>query len=100
MKRQQEAMPHVVEALWNASALDIERTIRSTCFKVLHDFSVDQKKRAARTDALARLGKIFQTAELREGDTKKDPMAGLEEAMRKAFERNGEGEGSVDGDGE
>ena len=99
-KRQQEAMPHVVEALWNASALDIERTIRSTCFKVLHDFSVDQKKRAARTDALARLGKIFQTAELREGDTKKDPMAGLEEAMRKAFERNGEGEGSVDGDGE
>ena len=36
-KRQQEAMPHVVEALWNASALDIERTIRSTCFKVLHD---------------------------------------------------------------
>ena len=27
-KRQQEAMPHVVEALWNASALDIERTIR------------------------------------------------------------------------
>ena len=99
-KRQQEAMPHVVEALWNASALDIERTIRSTCFKVLHDFSVDQKKRAARADALARLGKIFQTAELREGDTKKDPMAGLEEAMRKAFERNGEGEGSVDGDGE
>lgn len=99
-KRQQEAMPHVVEALWNASALDIERTIRSTCFKVLHDFSVDQKKRAARADALARVGKIFQTAELREGDTKKDPMAGLEEAMRKAFERNGEGEGSVDGDGE
>ena len=99
-KRQQEAMPHVVEALWNASALDIERTIRSTCFKVLHDFSVDQKKRAARADALARVGKIFQTAELREGDTKKDPMVGLEEAMRKAFERNGEGEGSVDGDGE
>ena len=100
MKRQQEAMPHVVEALWNASALDIERTIRSTCFKVLHDFSVDQKKRAARADALARLGKIFQTAELNENDTRKDPMAGLEEAMRKAFERNGEGEGSGDSDGE
>ena len=99
-KRQQEAMPHVVEALWNASALDIERTIRSVCFKVLHDFSVDQKKRASRAEALARVGKIFQTAELNEGDTKKDPMAGLEEAMRKAFERNGEGEGSGDSDGE
>jgi curved DNA-binding protein CbpA len=99
-KRQQEAMPHVVEALWNASALDIERTIRSTCFKVLHDFSVDQKKRASRAEALARLGKIFQTAELNENDTRKDPMAGLEEAMRKAFERNGEGEGSGDSDGE
>lgn len=100
MKRQQEAMPHVVEALWNASALDIERTIRSTCFKVLHDFSVDQKKRASRAEALARVGKIFQTAELNENDTRKDPMAGLEEAMRKAFERNGEGEGSGDSDGE
>ena len=99
-KRQQEAMPHVVEALWNASALDIERTIRSVCFKVLHDFSVDRKKRASRAEALARVGKIFQTAELNEGDTKKDPMAGLEEAMRKAFERNGEGEGSGDSDGE
>ena len=99
-KRQQEAMPHVVEALWNASALDIERTIRSTCFKVLHDFSVDQKKRASRAEALARVGKIFQTAELNENDTRKDPMAGLEEAMRKAFERNGEGEGSGDSDGE
>jgi curved DNA-binding protein CbpA len=99
-KRQQEAMPHVVGAVWYATALDIERTIRSTCFKVLHDFSVDQKKRASRAEALARVGKIFQTAELNENDTRKDPMAGLEEAMRKAFERNGEGEGSGDSDGE
>lgn len=98
-KRQQEAMPHVVEALWNASALDIERTIRSVCFKVLHDFSVDKKKRAARADALARLGKTFQSAETAEG-SKRDPMAGLEEAMRKAFERNAEEKGEGDSDGE
>lgn len=92
-------MPHVVEALWNASALDIERTIRSVCFKVLHDFSVDKKKRAARADALARLGKTFQSAETAEG-SKRDPMAGLEEAMRKAFERNAEEKGEGDSDGE
>lgn len=99
MKRQQEAMPHVVEALWNASALDIERTIRSVCFKVLHDFSVDKKKRAARADALARLGKTFQSAEVAAGSSR-DPMAGLEEAMRKAFEGNAEGNGEGDSDGE
>jgi hypothetical protein len=98
-KRQQEAMPHVVEALWNASALDIERTIRSVCFKVLHDFSVDKKKRAARADALARLGKTFQSAEVAAGSSR-DPMAGLEEAMRKAFEGNAEGNGEGDSDGE
>ena len=99
-KRQQEAMPHVVEALWNASALDIERTIRSVCFKVLHDFSVDAKKRAARAEALARLGKTFQAADSEEG-SRTDPMAGLEEAMRKAFERNGgEDGGAGNGDGE
>ena len=101
-KRQQEAMPHVVEALWNASALDIERTIRSVCFKVLHDFSVAAKKRAARAEALARLGKTFQAADSEEG-SRTDPMAGLEEAMRKAFERNspgGEAGGAGDGDDE
>ena len=100
LKRQQEAMPHVVEALWNASALDIERTIRSVCFKVLHDFSVDKKRRAARADALARLGKTFQSAEVAAGSSR-DPMAGLEEAMRKAFEAsNAEGNGEGDSDGE
>ena len=99
LKRQQEAMPHVVEALWNASALDIERTIRSVCFKVLHDFSVDKKRRAARADALARLGKTFQSAEVAAGSSR-DPMAGLEEAMRKAFEGNAEGNGEGDSDGE
>ena len=101
-KRQQEAMPHVVEALWNASALDIERTIRSVCFKVLHDFSVAAKKRAARAEALARLGKTFQAADSEEG-SRTDPMAGFEEAMRKAFERNspgGEAGGAGDGDDE
>ena len=95
-------MPHVVEALWNASALDIERTIRSVCFKVLHDFSVAAKKRAARAEALARLGKTFQAADSEEG-SRTDPMAGLEEAMRKAFERNspgGEAGGAGDGDDE
>ena len=33
-KYTQNAMPHVLEALWNASALDIEHTIRNVCFKV------------------------------------------------------------------
>jgi curved DNA-binding protein CbpA len=96
-KRQQEAMPHVMEALWNASALDIERTVRAACFKVLHDFSAPKRRRALRAEALVRLGRIFQLAKPPEG-AKSDPMADLEEAMRKAFTPSGAANGGESDD--
>lgn len=91
-KYTQDAMPHVLEALWNASALDIERTIRAVCFKVLHDFSVGKERRALRAEALTLLGAIFQKATQPEG-SKNNAMANLEEAMRKAFTNKEEGSG-------
>ena len=39
-KRQADVLNHVMEAIWNASALDIESTIRKVCDKVLHDLSL------------------------------------------------------------
>lgn len=96
MKHQKDMLPHFLEALWNASALDIESTLRHVCDKVLHDFSVTAQKRGKRGEALAVLGKIFQQAKAPEGT--KDPMAQVEEAMRRAFQPEGEEEegGDVD----
>ena len=100
MKHQKNMLPHFLEALWNASALDIESTLRHVCDKVLHDFSVSKPKRGKRGEALAVLGKIFQEVKAPEGTG--DPMAQVEEAMRRAFqpeEEDGEQDGEEEGHG-
>lgn len=82
-KRQKDVLNHVMEAIWNASALDIEATIRKVCDKVLHDFSVSKEVRGRRAKGLEMMGQIFQAVEAPEG--KGDRMRDVEEAMRKAF---------------
>ena len=82
-KRQADVLNHVMEAIWNASALDIESTIRKVCDKVLHDFAVSKEVRGRRARGLEVLGKIFQEVKAPEG--KGDRMRDVEEAMRKAF---------------
>ena len=57
-QHQKNMLPHFLEALWNASALDIESTLRHVCDKVLHDFSVTPQKRGKRGEALATLGGV------------------------------------------
>lgn len=96
-KHQQNMLPHFLEALWNASALDIESTLRHVCDKVLHDFSVGAQKRYRRGQGLAVLGKIFQQARAPAGTKAGDPMAQVEEAMRRAFKPD-ERDGSDDGE--
>ena len=94
-KRQADVLNHVMEAIWNASALDIESTIRKVCDKVLHDFAVSKEVRGRRARGLEVLGKIFQEVKAPEG--KGDRMRDVEEAMRKAFMGDeGDGEGSDD----
>jgi hypothetical protein len=97
MNHQKNMLPHFLEALWNASALDIENTLRHVCDKVLHDFSVSKEKRGKRGEALAVLGKIFQQAKAPEGTG--DPMAQVEEAMRRAFQPEDDGDDGDDGEG-
>ena len=84
-QHQKDVMPHILETLWNVSALDIESTLRSVCDKVCHDKSVKKLVRKKRCEALSVLGKIFQTTEADEVHKNVDINQQLESAMRAAF---------------
>ena len=84
-QHQKDVMPHILEALWNVSALDIESTLRSVCDKVCHDKSVKKEVRKKRCEALSVLGKVFQTTEADEAHKNEDINQQLENAMRAAF---------------
>ena len=84
-QHQKDVMPHILETLWNVSALDIESTLRSVCDKVCHDKSVKKLVRKKRCEALSVLGKIFQATEADEVHKNVDINQQLESAMRAAF---------------
>jgi DnaJ-class molecular chaperone len=90
-QHQKDVMPHILEALWNVSALDIESTLRSVCDKVCHDKSVKKEVRKKRCEALSVLGKIFQTTEAHKNE---DINQQLENAMRAAFTPKDNAEGN------
>ncbi|ORY49341.1 hypothetical protein BCR33DRAFT_763156 [Rhizoclosmatium globosum] len=49
-----------VNTLWHSSLIQHESTLRSVCFKVLHDTSVSKEIRAKRAEGLVMMGKMFQ----------------------------------------
>jgi len=55
-----DCMPLFHDALWSATALDVEFTLGTVIQKVLRDMSVDKKVRRQRADALLRLGTLMQ----------------------------------------
>jgi len=93
-QHQKDVMPHILEALWSVSALDIESTLRSVCDKVCHDKSVKKEVRKKRCEALSVLGKIFQTTEADEAHKNEDINQQLENAMRAAFTPKDNAEGN------
>ena len=84
---QEAILPHVIEALWNASILDIQKTIRHAVAKLLHDAAVTKDARFARAMGLKRLGGIFQAAVEVEGTN--DARSAIEAAMRAAVSKAG-----------
>jgi hypothetical protein len=82
---QEAILPHVIEALWNASILDIQTTIRHSVSKLLHDAAVTKEARFARAMGLKKLGRIFQEAVEVEGTN--DARAAIEAAMRAAVSK-------------
>jgi len=55
-----DCMPLFHDAIWSATALDVEYTLGTVIHKVLRDMSVDKKVRRQRADALLRLGNMMQ----------------------------------------
>jgi len=83
-KQQKDILPHVLDALWNASALDIDSTTRHVCNKLLHDTSVSMARRVLRGKGLHLLGKMFQEA-TSSNEAETDSMQTFEDALRAAF---------------
>jgi len=86
-KQQQDILPHVIDALWSTSAVDIESTLRHVCSKTLHDASASRPRRAARAKALALLGDTFaRVAPETNARDQDDVQVLIENAIRAAFE--------------
>ncbi len=61
---EKEMLPHMLEAMWSANAIDIETTLRKVCRVVLRGGQygrepVPKEQRALRARGLLRLGQIF-----------------------------------------
>ena len=86
-KQQQDILPHVIDALWSTSAVDIESTLRHACSKTLHDASASRPRRAARAKALHLLGDTFsRVAPETNARDHGDVQVLIENALRAAFE--------------
>ena len=58
-----QVMFSFLETLWKFSVLDIEKTLRSACHKLVHDKSVEKEVISARAQALVIVGTIFMNTE-------------------------------------
>ena len=61
-EKMDESLPAVLRAAWAISKLDIEKTLRHVCDKVLEDHSVTIESRHARARALKVTGEMFLEA--------------------------------------
>jgi hypothetical protein len=55
----EESLPLFLQAIWDINVLDIEKTVRNVCDKVLKDVSVPWQICYRRAFALLRLGRLF-----------------------------------------
>lgn len=93
---QEAILPHVIEALWNASVLDIQTTIRHAVSKLLHDSSVTHEARVKRAYGVKAIGNVFRGVVLTEGV---NARSAIEAAMRAAiFKTQGQQEEGADGE--
>lgn len=57
-----EAMPAVMEVMWNMTALDVEKTLKAVCVHVLDDEVQTMEARIMRAEGLLKLGQTFTAA--------------------------------------
>ena len=64
-KALEESLPLVMQAMWQVTMIDMEKTLRHVCKKVLADVGVPPAQRLARAAGLKELAKILREAALR-----------------------------------
>jgi len=96
-KRGARSMGEILEAMWDMSVLDIEKTLRHVCKKLLQDNGVDKKARHRRALALKVLGEAFEAA-VPEAIRQAGMREAMDEMMQNGFAPAGGGEGDEDSD--
>ena len=81
MKATQENLPVFLEAMWQFSVVDIERTLTSVTHKVCKDHGVDAATRRKRAEAIGVLAEVFM-AEAKARGGSKDPKKKVAEMVK------------------
>mmetsp|Transcript_13426 Transcript_13426/g.48849 ORF Transcript_13426/g.48849 Transcript_13426/m.48849 type:complete len:561 (-) Transcript_13426:136-1818(-) len=89
---EKEFLPAILDALFQATKIDIQRTLRRVCNAVLHDSEVEKAVWRSRAEALEVLGRIFEATG--EATEKAEAASGgvtasarMEQAMRATVEK-------------
>lgn len=85
---EEDALPHMIEMMWNITVIDISATIREVVMKVLKDVSVPEETRKKRAEAVQQLGGIWENLKARESDGMQKSVRNLyASATRAAMEK-------------
>ena len=84
----EDALPHMVEMMWNMTVIDISSTIREVVMKVLKDASVSDDIRNKRAVAVQKLGDIWENLKITKADGTQASVRNLyASATRAAMEK-------------
>lgn len=76
---QEDALPAMIEVMWNMTVIDISTTIREVVMKLLKDNSVSSDVRKKRAEAVHELGVIW------EGEKKASGVDGMQKSVRNLY---------------
>lgn len=85
---EEDALPHMVEMMWNITVIDISATIREVVMKVLKDVSASDDIRKKRAKAVKELGEIWESLKSQKSDGMQQSVRNLyASATRAAMEK-------------
>lgn len=85
---EEDALPSIVELMWNMTVIDISSTIREVVMKVLKDASVSDDVRKKRAEAVQQLGGIWESLKSKKSDGMQASVRNLyASATRAAMEK-------------
>lgn len=85
---EEDALPHMIEMMWNITVIDISATVREVVMKVLKDMSVSEDIRKKRAEAVQELGGIWENLKSKKADGMQKSVRNLyQSATRAAMEK-------------